>query len=221
VPPGRRPGIPLKSKVAAKETDSQDDKDKAPEGKVGENSTDKGTDDKDKAPGKAGNGDSKPTATKTSMVTKTSLGEGVMVTHTGLLRMKYRKRNLIYVLITIAVLLSLIPIYYGVRWVKTNMSRSGRKAPAATTTEKRPKKTTGSTAATQPVIEQWSPYDDEFRALKGKVRGLPCNSAEDIDVHIKVWQDFLDSHPDADPNDRCIRLASEQLKSMQDLRSMY
>jgi hypothetical protein len=143
---------------------------------------------------------------------------GVLVTHTGLMRIKARKASTIYIIIGIAVVLSLIPIYFGTKAMKSGFSRMSRKPkPAARST--RPKDP--ATTARQEAAQLWSPYDDEFRGIKAKVAKLPWNSAAEIDVHIAIWQEFIDSHPDADPNDKCIKLAREQLKNMQDLRAMW
>ncbi len=142
---------------------------------------------------------------------------GVLVTHTGLIRIKARKTNTIYIIIGIAVVLSLIPIYFGTKAMKSGFSRMSRKAPPAAKSKPKDPATT----ARQEAAQLWSPYDDEFRGIKAKVAKLPWNSAAEIDVHIAIWQEFLDSHPDADPNDKCIKLAREQLKNMQDLRAMW
>jgi len=143
---------------------------------------------------------------------KTSPGS-VEVTHTGMVRILRRKRKTIHLIIGVAVLISLVPVFFLARWIKYAMTRSGQPPP---------KRQQHQPLSQQPPpVVQWSPYEDEFRALSAKTKGMPRTRAE-VDERIKAWQGFIAALPaDVDPEDFIVKRAKEHLRSLESLREMY
>jgi hypothetical protein len=64
--------------------------------------------------------------------------------------------------------------------------------------------------------------ETDFRALYLKIKKAPpATNRQQIDAIIKEWQGFIDGHPDAKPDDKCIRDANTQIKNMQDMKALY
>jgi curved DNA-binding protein CbpA len=71
-------------------------------------------------------------------------------------------------------------------------------------------------------IKTGSPLEMDFRTLYLKLKKAPpATNRQQIDAIIKEWQDFIAGHPDASPDDKCIRDANTHIKNMQDMKELY
>lgn len=131
------------------------------------------------------------------------------ITHTGLLRMQNKKRTIIYTLIFstlgIIVILILLCMKSCQNLAHHSAGKSNRSAA--------PKSAMMRETVTRP-------NKLDYREVAGKVKEMPCQSISQIDEIIKVWKEFIDKYPNSTDN-KYIRNAKEQIKTMEDLKTMH
>ena len=139
------------------------------------------------------------------------------VANPTLIKIRQRKKTLIFLIMGTAVLITCLLIFFIggkiVKSIKSAFSTSPVEVPVIPVKDK-------FSTTFQNGAKNASPLQAEYNAVYQKIKKLPANKQE-VDANIKDWQDFLDSHPNATDADKCIKDAKTHIKNMQDMRELY
>ena len=200
---GIRPTPPFPTKTAAPKSDTG------------------GDDKEDLEKGRSSGSDIKKDMAKDKTQTKIGINTTIPITNTTLVKIQNKKRNIILLIVGASVLvICLLIIFIGGKVFKIAKSsfRSSPPvaAPSTTVQKKLP------VPVVQGGIKTGSPLEMDFRTIYLKIKKAPpATTRQQIDAIIKEWQDFIDSHPNASPDDKCIKDANTQIKNMQDMKELY
>ncbi len=142
--------------------------------------------------------------TKDKTPTKAGINVTEPMTNSALLKIHKRKKNVILLIVGLAVLAACLLIFFVGGEVVKMIKSSFSPAPVA--------------APSLPVVPQ--SLQMEYNAVYKKIKKNPANRQE-IDANIKELQDFIDSHPNLPDTDKYINDAKTHVKDMQNMKELY